>query len=185
MQIRNALVGPIQPLAVLLALATPLAYADAADADGGRSDRMPTVTVQGEVVVDSAVTQAPTVTPLEVTQPTVAISQQFIQNNMPLSSNFPEIVSIAPSVQAVSPNGPGLAENQILSIRGFVDGYYNITFDGIPFQDSNDFTHHSTSYFMAHSLGGVNVNYGPGTASTWVRPTVTWGRRSPSAPTVS
>lgn len=163
MQIRNA---PVVP-AVLLALATPLAYADAAaDADGGRSDRMPTVTVQGEVVVDSAVTQAPTVTPLEVTQPTVAISQQFIQNNMPLSSNFPEIVSIAPSVQAVSPNGPGLAENQILSIRGFVDGYYNVTFDGIPFQDSNDFTHHSTSYFMAHSLGGVNVNYGPGTAAT-------------------
>ena len=166
--------APIRPirLAVLLALgAAPLAslaHAEGADADaaGAGSDPLPTVTVRSTAIVDSAVTQAPIITPLDATQPTATFSQFFINNNMPLTANYSEIAGLAPSVQSVTPNGPGLMENQILSIRGFVDGYYNVTFDGIPFQDSNDFTHHSTSYFMAHSLGAVNVNYGPGTAAT-------------------
>ena len=153
----NAHAIPVPPLTVLLALAAPLAHADEA---------VPTVVVQGKAVVESAITQTPTLTPLDVTEPTVDISQSFIENNMPLTSNYSEIIGLSPSVQSVSPNGSGLMENAVLSIRGFVDGYYDVTFDGIPFQDSNDFTHHSTSYFMAHSLGGVNVNYGPGTAAT-------------------
>lgn len=157
MQIRNALFRPIPPLTVLLALAAPLAHAD---------EPVPTVIVQGQKEVDSAITQSPTVTPLDVTEPTAVISQSFIENNMPLTSNYSEIVGLSASVMSVSPNGPGLLENQLLCIRGFCDGFYDVTFDGIPFQDSNDFTHHSTSYFMAHDLGGVNINYGPGTAAT-------------------
>lgn len=116
--------------------------------------------------VESAPYQAPTKAPLTVTQPTSVISQQFIENNIPLSSNYDNVVKIAPSVSTVSPNGPGLMENQILSIRGFQDGQYNVTFDGIPWGDSNDFTHHSTSYFMAHDLGSVTLDRGPGTAAT-------------------
>ncbi|MDE2136969.1 MAG: TonB-dependent receptor, partial [Gammaproteobacteria bacterium] len=165
MQSRMVPTGVFALLGVLLAFATRPVYADAADSDTSR-DPTPTIIVQGHKEIDSAITQAPTLTPLEVTEPTVAISQYFIDNNMPPTSNYTEIIGLSPSVQSVSPNGPGLMENQILSIRGFVDGYYNVTFDGIPFQDSNDFTHHSTSYFMAHDLGGVNVNYGPGTAAT-------------------
>jgi len=147
----------------LLSMSAPFAMAD----DQAESQpQLPTVVVLGQANVESATTQAPTQTPLDVTQPTQLINQHFIENNLPPSSNFPEIVAISPSVQAVSPNGPGLMENQILSIRGFVDGDYNVTFDGIPFNDSNDFTHHSTSYFMANDLGGVEVDYGPGTAAT-------------------
>jgi iron complex outermembrane recepter protein len=157
MPIRIARSIIIVPLAVPLALAGTLAHAD---------DPIPTVVVQAQKLVDSAITQSPTQTPLDVTEPTVDISQDFIENNMSPTSNFSEIIGLSPSVQSVSPNGPGLMENQILSIRGFVDGYYNVTFDGIPFQDSNDFTHHSTSYMMSHDLGGVDVNYGPGTAAT-------------------
>jgi iron complex outermembrane recepter protein len=155
-------------LAVVLAstiLATPIALADTG-APQTQQTQLSTVVVAGTAEVDSALTQTPTMTPLNVTEPTVALSQYFIDNNMPLTSNFTEIVGISPSVQSVSPNGPGLMENQVLSIRGFVDGYYDVTFDGIPFQDSNDFTHHSTSYFMAHDLGGVTIDYGPGTAAT-------------------
>jgi iron complex outermembrane receptor protein len=116
--------------------------------------------------VESAKTQAPTLTPLDVTQPTSVIGQYYIQNNVPLSANYDTVVAIAPSVQAISPNGAGLMENQILSIRGFVDGQFNVTFDGIPWGDSNDFTHHTTSYFMAHDLGSVAVDRGPGTAAS-------------------
>ena len=140
-----------------LAVGGGLAHAD---------DSLSTVIVQAQRDVNSATAQTPTLTPLDATEPTADISQEFIQNNMPLTANYPEIIGLSQSVQSVSPNGPGQMENQILSIRGFVDGYYDVTLDGIPFQDSNDFTHHSTSYFMAHSLGGVNIDYGPGTAAT-------------------
>ena len=127
---------------------------------------LPTVVVTGSEEVESATTQAPTLAPLTVTQPTSLISQHFIENNSSLSSNYDDIIKIAPSVYSVSPNGPGLMENQILSIRGFVDGEFNVTFDGIPWGDSNDFTHHTTSYFMSHDLGDVSVDRGPGTAAT-------------------
>lgn len=127
---------------------------------------LPTVVVTGSQDKDSAITQAPTLTPLDVTQPTSVISQFYIENNMPLSANYDDVIKIAPSVSTVSPNGPGLMENQVLSIRGFQDGQYNVTFDGIPWGDSNDFTHHTTSYFMDHTLGGVSIDMGPGTAAT-------------------
>ena len=127
---------------------------------------LPTVVVTGTQDVESATTQAPTSTPLSAIQPTSVISQYFIENNTSLSSNYDDVVKIAPSVYSVSPNGPGLMENQVLSIRGFVDGQFNVTFDGIPWGDSNDFTHHTTSYFMAHDLGSVSVDRGPGTAAT-------------------
>ena len=64
------------------------------------------------------------------------------------------------------PNGPGLMETQAFSMRGFQDGEFNVTFDGIPWGDSNDFTHHSTSYFMPQDLGSIVVDRGPGDAST-------------------
>ena len=127
---------------------------------------LPTIVVRGAVNQESAVTQAPTMAPLDVTQPTSLLSQYYIENNMPPSANYDDVVKIAPSVYSVSPNGPGLAENQVLSIRGFSDGFYNVTFDGIPWGDSNDFTHHSTSYYMAHDLGEISVDRGPGTAAT-------------------
>src|SRR6202789_1976606 len=130
------------------------------------SPALPTVVVSGAADKDSAITQAPTMAPLNVTQPTSVLSQYYIENNIAPSANYDDIVKIAPSVYSVSPNGPGLSENQVLSIRGFSDGFYNVTFDGIPWGDSNDFTHHSTSYFMAQNIGSVVVDRGPGNAAT-------------------
>jgi iron complex outermembrane recepter protein len=124
------------------------------------------VTVEGTAVTDSATYQAPSQTPLSAIEPSSVVSQHFIQNNIPLSSNYEDVVNVTPSVYTVSPNGPGLAENLGVSIRGFQDGQFNMTFDGIPWGDSNDFTHHSTSYFMMHDIGQVSVNRGPGTAAT-------------------
>jgi iron complex outermembrane receptor protein len=120
----------------------------------------------GAAPANSAIYQAPTKTPLTATQPTSVIGQQYIQNNVAPSANYNDVVRIAPSVSSVDPNGPGLMEGQGLNIRGFKDGQYNVTFDGIPWADSNNFTHHTTSYFMAHDLGQASVDRGPGTAST-------------------
>ena len=134
----------------------PLAQAAAQTSVGG-------VTV---TATRSAVSVAPSATPLEVVQPTSALNQGYIANNIPATANYDDIVSITPSVNSVGPNGPGLMENQFLTIRGFQDGQFNVTIDGIAWGDSNDFTHHSTSYVTGHSLGLVAVDRGPGTAST-------------------
>jgi iron complex outermembrane recepter protein len=159
--------------AVMLALGTTLVLITAQPIVAAEPVNLGTVQTSGKgedqpssQSVESAPYQAPTKTPLSATQPTSVISQQYIENNIPPSANYDDIVKIAPSVFSVSPNGPGLAENQILSIRGFSDGFYNVTFDGIPWGDSNDFTHHSTSYFMDRDLGAISVDRGPGTAAT-------------------
>jgi iron complex outermembrane recepter protein len=122
------------------------------------------VVVEGDRISASAA--AITTQPLEAIQPTSVIDQHFIQNNINLTSNYDDIVKFSPSVNSVGPNGPGLMENQSLTIRGFQDGQYNVTIDGIAWGDSNDFTHHSTSYVMSHDLGQVAVDRGPGTAET-------------------
>ncbi|WP_206243482.1 TonB-dependent receptor [Novosphingobium terrae] len=108
----------------------------------------------------------PGTTPLTAVQPTSVISADFIARNLPASGNYDEAIKFSPSVFDTAPNGPGLAESQNISIRGFQDGQFNVTFDGIPWGDSNDFTHHTTSYFMAHDLGQITVDRGPGTAAT-------------------
>src|ERR1700733_6515331 len=124
-----------------------------------------TITINGQRG-DNAVDVAPTSTPLDALQPTSVITQDFIQKNLPMTANYDEANKFSPSVFDTAPNGPGLAESQNISIRGFQDGQFNVTFDGIPIGDSNDFTHHTTSYFMAHDLGEISVDRGPGTAAT-------------------
>jgi len=113
----------------------------------------------------SASAQAPTQGKLSATEPTSIINKNYIQNSTAPTANFSDIMQIAPSVSGVTPNGPGLMETQSLSIRGFQDGQYNVTFDGIPFGDSNDFTHHSTSFFTSRQLSNIEVDRGPGDAS--------------------
>ena len=102
-------------------------------------------TVQSSVVFgqDSAPYQAPTQGSLVSTQPQSIINQKFIQQNASAGSNYSDIVTLAPAIQSVNPNGPGLMETQSMTMRGFTDGQYNVTFAGIPWSDSNDFTHHS------------------------------------------
>lgn len=113
----------------------------------------------------SATYQSPSSMSIDTTEPVFNISQHYVEENASAGSNYSDIISFLPSVTSVDPNGPGMMETQSLTLRGFQDGQYNVTFDGIPWGDSNDFTHHSTSYFMAQDIGGVAVDLGPGDAS--------------------
>ncbi len=80
--------------------------------------------------------------------------------------DYATIANIAPSVVNIETEGPGLSEaKQTSAMRGFADGQYNVTIDGIPFGDGNDYTHHTTSYFPAKVLGGEDIERGPGTAA--------------------
>jgi iron complex outermembrane receptor protein len=113
----------------------------------------------------SAVTMAPTESRLDVTQPESIINLQTIQNQIAPTADYAMIAALSPSVTNFSTNGPGLNESKP-TLRGFNDGQYNVTIDGVPFGDGNDYTHHTTSYFPAKLLGRVTVDRGPGTAST-------------------
>ena len=149
-----------------LGSAVPRAHAAAADAADGASDdvvRMEELNVN--TTANSALTQAPAEARLEEMQPQSVISLAVIANSLAPSADYSMIANLAPSVTGVQSNGPGLGDAKNV-LRGFVDGQYNMTFDGIPFGDSNSFTHHSTNYFPAKIIGRVVVDRGPGTPST-------------------
>lgn len=99
-------------------------------------------------------------------EPETRFGTSFLREIQTPLASYDEIARLAPSVLSVSPNGPGLGEAAALTIRGFSDGQYNVTFDGIPFADTDDFTHHTNSYFAQQALGSVSVDRGPGTGAT-------------------
>jgi len=114
----------------------------------------------------SALTQAPTESNLDTYQPQSVIDLAFITNHLAPTADYSTIANLAPSVANIVTNGPGLSDAKRATLRGFVDTQYNVTYDGIPFADTNDFSHHTTSYFPAKMIGRVTVDRGPGTAST-------------------
>lgn len=110
--------------------------------------------------------ESPSVAPLHSSQPTSVVSKHTIDNLLTGTQSWADIARLTPSVNNINPNGPGLSETSGPSIRGFQDGQYNVTFDGIPIGDSNDFTHHSTSFFTNSEIGQTIIDRGPGTAET-------------------
>lgn len=108
---------------------------------------------------------APTQSSLKATQPQSIIPRSFIEDAKSPVTDFSGIAAIAPSMSlGISANGPGLGETKN-TMRGFPDGQFNITWDGIPFGDTNGPTHHSTAYFPAAVIGRVEIERGPGNAS--------------------
>jgi iron complex outermembrane receptor protein len=107
---------------------------------------------------------APTQASLTATQPQSVITREFIEQSVAPTAEYSRIVAIAPSVSGDSANGPGLSETKT-TLRGFSDDQYNITFDGIPWGDTNNPAHHSTSFFPGAVIGGAVVERGPGNAS--------------------
>lgn len=131
------------------------------EADGNPRDLAP-VSVQANTVD----TLAPSAPPLEATQPTSVIDERFIRDGLRFNSNFDDIIKYAPSVTVTSPEGPGMGKNEGISIRGFQDGQFNITFDGIPFGDASDLHHTTSAYFNNHVLGQAEIDRGPGGGAT-------------------
>jgi len=130
---------------------------------GGSGNAGSTVSVK--VAPGTAQAVAPAQASLEATQPQAIISRAFIESSTPPTGNFNTIMNIAPSITTPpTSNGPGLADSKS-ALRGFSDGNYNVTFDGIPFGDTNGPSHHSTSYFPASVIGGLVIERGPGNAS--------------------
>ena len=108
---------------------------------------------------------APVTASLETTQPQAIVSRSFIQDSLPTAADFNQLALITPSVSnACATNGVGLSESNA-RLRGFQDGEYNITYDGVPFGDQNDPTHHSNTFFPSNTIETLIVDRGPGNAS--------------------
>ncbi len=109
-----------------------------------------------------AAATSPSKASLDQGEPQSIVSRPFIETSVPESGDFTSIANITPSAAtAGSNNGPGFGEAK-LTLRGFKDGNYNVTFEGIPWGDSNNPTHHSNSFFPASTVGAVIVDRGPG-----------------------
>ena len=78
--------------------------------------------------------------------------------------DYSDIVQMAPGTFSVGANGPGLGDTKIF-FRGFKDGFYNITFDGLPWNDTNDPTHHSWAFFPGEFIGSTLFDRSPGDAT--------------------
>jgi iron complex outermembrane receptor protein len=102
---------------------------------------------------------------LDTETPKSEIGSEFIQEFTPPTTDYAEIVNIAPGTISYNPNGVGLGQGTIY-FRGFIDGDFDLTWDGIPEGDTNNFTHHSWVFFPGPWIGSVDFDRSPGTAST-------------------
>ncbi|WP_176594103.1 TonB-dependent receptor [Sphingobium sp. EM0848] len=138
-----------------LAAEAPAAGSDQAIAEG--SNILVTATKVNEI--------APVTASLQATQPQAIISRSFIEDSLPATADFNQIALISPSVSNFGGvNGAGLSESKA-QIRGFQDAEYNITYDGVPFGDTNDPSHHSNTFFPSNTIETLVVDRGPGNAS--------------------
>ncbi len=174
----------LSPRAALLATALVLptaAFADPGDvtpATGAPvSDQTTSATQAGQANDKQALTtsdiivtgsrtaeSAPLTASLTTTQPQSAVSRDYIENTT-ATADVNELIALTPGVSiSGTGNGYGLGETKA-TIRGFQDGEYNVTYDSIPFADTNNPTHHSTAFFPSNTIETVVVDRGPGNAS--------------------
>jgi len=122
------------------------------------------VTVEAEDDTSMAV-QLATVKPLlDMASPRTEISSQYIREFTSPVTDFSDITQAAPGTVSYSTNGIGEGQAKTW-FRGFKDGDFTTTWDGVPFQDSNNPTHHSWAYVPAPAISYVDFDRSPGTAS--------------------
>ena len=126
--------------------------------------QMETIVVTGTLFNPDA---APAKASLDTNQPQTIINRSYIEDFVTPTADYVTILSIAPSLTGTDPNGPGLSDNGVKNtLRGLPDGQYGMSYDGIPFGDTNGPSHHSASYFPSTTVGSVLVDRGPGNAGT-------------------
>ncbi len=163
----NAASVSVLMFAAGLALIAPAAHA--ADADAGPRTSVQETDV-AEVLIVAPKNQAANVAPIKsslaAVEPQAVIDRAFIEQNTPTVGDYTTTSSLAPSmISAGNPNGPGATDGAKLSMRGVSDGQFNITYDGIPWGDTNGPSHHANSFFPNSTIGGVIIDRGPGQAT--------------------
>jgi iron complex outermembrane receptor protein len=123
------------------------------------SDTFSTVLVQGQK--DGAQPSAPVA---DKGSPQSVVGEEVIRQIASPVGDYGTIANFTPSFASSAPNGPGFDAAKSQSLRGFTDGQFNVTMDGIPFADPDTFGHHSTSYFPTSVLQQMVIDRSPGAA---------------------
>ncbi len=110
----------------------------------------------------SAPALAPSQGSLNSSQPLSIVSDKIIKDVVKAGADYNETAKFTPGFVSNNANAVGDSKS---GWRGYKDGQFNITFDGIPFGDANDPTHHSAAYFPASFLSRVTVDRSPGGAA--------------------
>jgi len=122
-------------------------------------------TVTVDAVASLAAQLAPSGNTLDATSAKTEISGDFIKYFTSPLADFNEVIQMAPGTFSVNSNGVGLGQGKTY-FRGFKDTQYTISYDGIPFQDTNDPSHHSWAFFPGQWIGGTDFDRSPGGASS-------------------
>jgi iron complex outermembrane receptor protein len=138
------------------------AAADSNTGAGAEGTEVSAVIVTAEK--SKAALMAPAKASIEETQPEAIITHKFIEQATKENGSWVSAASIAPSMSGIGANGGGVGETTKLTLRGFQDGQFNMTYDGIAFGDTNGPTHHEASYWPASTIGAVVIDRGPGAA---------------------
>jgi len=141
----------------------------AEDAPAALSIQLTVANISESVTVSAALPAAAVAAPsqasLTARSAQSLISNEFIRNYTSPISDYSQVLQMAPGTFNTSANGPGLGDTKTF-FRGFKDGYYSMTYDGIPFNDTNDPTHHSWVFFPAQTIGSTVFDRSPGSAAT-------------------
>ena len=129
----------------------------------------PSALAQNEVVVVTGTSfnteAAPAKSSLDAMQPKTIIDHKYVEDSIAETADYTTTLAIAPSLTGTDINGPGLSDGGVKNtMRGLPDGMYGMTYDGIPFGDTNGPSHHSESYFPSTTIGSIDVERGPGNA---------------------
>ncbi len=122
------------------------------------------VTVEAEANTSLAAELSPMKSLLDAASPRTEITSTYVSQYTSPISDFTNILFESPGTVSWSTNGNGLGQ-AITYFRGFVDDDYTMTWDGVPFNDSNDPSHHSWAYVPGPAIGYVDFDRSPGTAA--------------------
>jgi iron complex outermembrane receptor protein len=93
------------------------------------------------------------------------VSDEYIRDFTSPVSDYSQVLLMAPGMVSYSPNGVGLGDTKT-TMRGMSDSNAVISFDGIPFNDTNGVSHHSWVFFPSQFIGGAVIDRSPGSAAT-------------------
>ena len=122
------------------------------------------VTVEAEGDSSVAAQLSPVKSVLDAGSARTEITSSYVREFTSPVTDFADITQAAPGTVSWSSNGIGMGQAKIY-FRGFKDDDYTMTWDGIPFEDANDPSHHSWAYVPAPAIGYVDFDRSPGTAS--------------------
>ena len=122
------------------------------------------VTVEAEADTSLASQLSPFKSVLDAGSARTEITSQYVDQFTSPVTDFADITQASPGTVTWNTNGVGLGQSTIY-FRGFVDDDYTMTWDGVPFNDSNDPSHHSWAYVPGPAVGYVDFDRSPGTAA--------------------